>query len=387
MSIFKIRKRVKKLIPIPIPKLFLVNPKQLFRTRRSEARPGVGPGMIFVPENAIPTTGTITRYTTTSSEECPITEETDTATLCPRGDEERVWINFAGLKNSEWIRQVAEQFEIHSLVLEDIFETNHRAKMDHHDDRIFLVARMVDGNNKLPNEKISFFLGERVLITFQEREGDIFDPVRERLRLGRGRIRTGSTDYLLYALLDTIIDHYLLLIEQFDDQTELLERSIIQKPTQNNFQSLHELKISVRHLQRQFRPHRILVEELISNSKIEGSLIAHDTRMFFQDCLDHAVVALDHFDRLHDELSSLMDLYHSIISNKMNEIMKVLTLVSALFIPLTFVTGLYGMNFNGDVSPYNMPELQWYYGYPTALLMMVIGSGALLYLFRRKGWL
>ncbi|MGF1573394.1 MAG: magnesium/cobalt transporter CorA [Sumerlaeia bacterium] len=387
MSIFRFRKNVQKLIPLTIPTMFRLAPKAIFRSRRNAARPGIAPGIFAVPENANPTEVSAMRYVPEGVEEFAVTQETDLSTLNPKTQGERVWLNISGLQNSDWIRRIAEHFSIHPLVLEDIFESNQRAKLDYHDERLFLVARMVDGNNKIPNEKVSFYLDDRVLITFQERNGDIFDPVRERLRIGRGRIRTSCCDYLLYALLDTIIDHYLLLIEQFDDQAEILERSIIHKPTQSNFQSLHDLKISIRHLQRQFRPHRAMVEELISKSEIEGSLIEKDSKIFFHDCLDHAVVALDHFDRLHDELSSLMDLYHSIISNKMNEIMKVLTLVSALFIPLTFVTGLYGMNFNSEISPFNMPELNMYYGYPAALLAMLITSTGLLVFFRRKGWL
>lgn len=384
MTVSKITRRVKNLIPGS--ERVIKTTKELFLNKRKQARPGASPGMIVVPEGAMQTKGYMFRYTKDKIEEFEITPSTDLKLLAPNGNQERVWINLTGLQDMDWIKRVGEFFMMSPLTLEDVFETNHRVKIEHQEDRVFLVSRMVDGYKKVPNEKVSFFLADRVLITFDERPGDIFEPVRQRLRGGHGRIRISSCDYLLYTLLDTIIDHYLLLIEQFDDEAEMLEQSIVLKPTQENFRCLHELKISVRHLERQFRPHRAIVEELISKSDIPGSLIEPDTKIFFKDCLDHTMIALDDFDRLHDELSSLMDLYHSIVSNKLNETMKVLTMISALFMPLAFITGLYGMNFNTELSPYNMPELDFYFGYPMALLMMLCASSGLLFYFRRQGW-
>jgi magnesium transporter len=236
----------------------------------------------------------------------------------------------------------------------------------------------------IQNEQVSMVLCSNCLITFQEREGDVFDPIRDRLKKNKGRIRKMGVDYLAYSLIDSVIDNYFTLLEKFGDHIELLEKELAEKPTERSLRKIHSLKRELIIMRRSVWPLRDVIHAL---EREEGDLISKDTVVYLRDLYDHTVRVMDAVETYRDMVSGLLELYMSSISNRMNEIMKVLTIIATIFIPLTFIAGVYGMNFNTSDSPLNMPELNWYWGYPFAWGLMLISAFIMFLYFKKKKWI
>ncbi len=291
------------------------------------------------------------------------------------------WINIDGLHDTDVIKNIGTHFGIHSLVQEDILHTEQRPKLENLDDYIFVTLKMLDydkESEEVNAEQVSLILGTNFVISFQERSGDTFDSVRNRIRNGRGRIRRMKADYLFYALIDSIVDNYFSILERYGEQLEVLEEELTDNPTGETLHIIHALKKEMVLLRRSVWPLR----EVISGMEREESpLISEPIHVFIRDLYDHTIQVIDSVDTMKEILSGLQDLYLSSVSNKMNEVMKVLTIFASIFIPLTFFAGIYGMNFE------HMPELKLPWAYPALWAFMItVGVGLLAY-FRRKKWL
>jgi len=291
------------------------------------------------------------------------------------------WINIDGLHEVEIIGKLGSHFGLHPLLLEDILNTEQRPKMEDYGDYIFVVLKMLyPGENKdeLEAEQVSLILGSNFVISFQEREGDVFDPVRDRIKKKKGRIRKAGADYLAYALLDAIVDNYFMILENVGEKIEDTEQQLATDPTPETLHLIRELKKEMIFLRKSIWPLREMINGL---ERCESSLIHEATGAYLRDVYDHTIQIIDTVESYRDMISGMLDIYLSSISNKMNEVMKVLTIFAAIFIPLTFVAGLYGMNFEF------MPELRWRWGYFAALFVMVMIGILMLTYFRRKKWL
>lgn len=291
------------------------------------------------------------------------------------------WINIAGIHDVNTIEKIGENYGIHPLLLEDIMHTGQRPKIEDFEEYIFIVVRMISfekEQQRIDTEQVSLVLGPNYVISFQEREGDVFEPVRERIRNAKGRIRKMGADYLAYALLDSIVDSYFVILEKIGDEIEGLEESLISQPDAGTLQTIHYLKREMIGLRRSVWPLR---EVLSTMSRRDSRLIGESTEVFLKDVYDHTIQVIDTIENYRDMISGMLDIYLSSISNRMNEVMKFLTIFASIFIPLTFVAGVYGMNFS------NMPELDWRWGYFATLAVMAgIGISLLLY-FKKKRWL
>jgi magnesium transporter len=290
------------------------------------------------------------------------------------------WINVDGLHQVEILEQIGGCLGVHPLVLEDILNTGQRPKVEDFGEYVFVVLKMLssDGNNRITSEQISIVLGPDFVVSFQEREGDVFNPIRERIRSGRGRIRRMGADYLAYALLDSVVDNYFIFLEKLGDKIEFLEEELVTNPTTETLQTIHDLKTEMVFLRKSVWPLREIISGL---ERGESALIQESTGIYLRDVYDHTIQVIDTVETFRDMVSGMLDIYLSSVSNRMNEVMKVLTIIATIFIPLTLIAGIYGMNFQ------YMPELGWRWGYPLVwLIMLVIGALMLVY-FRRKRWL
>ena len=291
------------------------------------------------------------------------------------------WINIDGLHQLEIIEKIGKHFNIHPLVLEDITNTEQRPKMEDFDDYLFLILKMIcfeEKDNRIKVEQVGLILGSNFVISFQEEKGNVFDPVKQRIISGKGRIRTRGADYLAYALIDVIVDGYFLIIERIGDQIEDLEEDLLDGPRPETMQDIHSLKREMLQFRKSVWPLQEIIRRL---ERGESDMFNESTEIYLKDVHDHTIHVIDTIEIFNDMLSGLLDLYISSISNKINQIMKVLTIIATIFIPLTFIAGVYGMNFK------YMPELDWRYGYPMVLLVMfIIGVGIMIYA-RKKRWL
>jgi magnesium transporter len=267
------------------------------------------------------------------------------------------------------------------LTLEDVLNTTQRPKVESFDDYLFIVIKMLEYDKEkdvISSEQLSLVLGKSVLITFQEDVGDVFTPVRERIRKGKGRIRTGGCDYLAYALIDAIVDNYFVILEKVGQRLEVVEETIDDDPDDNILEDIHTIRRELIYLRKQVWPLR----EIITYLQKDGApLISEATGPFLRDVYDHTIQVIDSIESFRDVLSGLQDLYLSIISNRMNEVMKVLTIIATIFIPITFIAGIYGMNFS------HMPELTWRWGYPAVWLLIIGIAVVMIVFFRRKNWI
>jgi magnesium transporter len=291
------------------------------------------------------------------------------------------WINVNGLHDTDLMREMGTHFGLHPLVLEDIVNTHQRPKMEDFGDYLYIVARMLSldaDRTGLVSEQISLVVGPNFLLSFQERPGDVLEPVRERLRRGKGRIRTAGPGYLGYALLDAVVDHYFHVLEGFGEAIEALEEELLGDPPAEALARIHHLKREMVLLRRAVWPLREIVTSL---DRDEVRLMGAEVAPFLRDLRDHVVQVADTIDSFRDILSGLQDLYLSGISNRMNDIMKVLTIFASIFVPLTFVAGIYGMNFQF------MPELAWRWSYPIFWGVILVLVGIMLVFFKRRKWL
>jgi len=291
------------------------------------------------------------------------------------------WINVDGVHSTDVMEKVGEHFNIHPLVLEDIMNTNQSPKIEDFEAYIIVIGKMLSRNREtgeIESEQVSLILGPTWVISFQEQEGDIFDPLRARIRTGRGRLRKMGADFLAYAMMDTIVDNYFLVLENLGDRIEELEEDLAGNPTREMTKTIHDLKKDMVFLKKSVRPMREIVNVMLRGDLV---LIRDSTHAYLRDLYDHTVQVIDSIETFHDLVSGLLDLYLSSLSNRMNEVMKVLTIIATLFIPVTFIAGVYGMNFK------YMPELDWKWGYGAVWLVILGVMAAMLLYFRRKKWL
>jgi magnesium transporter len=292
------------------------------------------------------------------------------------------WINIDGLNDISLIEKIGSNFNIHPLVQEDILNTHQRPKLDDYDNYVYFVFRMVScGKNQteIDSEQVSVILGKNYVISFQEKESDIFDPLRERIRTGKGRIRKGGTDYLVYALMDSIVDSFFATLETLGETIEDLEDKLISDPRSENLQQIHELRRVMITLRKSIWPLREVINNMLRG---DVDLIQQETGIFLRDVYDHTIQIIETIESYRDIISGMLDTYLSSVSNRMNEVMKVLTIIATIFIPLTFLAGVYGMNFH------HMPELDWAWIYPYGFwILMAIVAGIMLFYFRRKKWI
>ena len=291
------------------------------------------------------------------------------------------WINIDGLHEVENIEEIGKAFNLHPLVLEDILHTEQRPKLDDFEDYIFIISKKLyydDEEHQVRTEQFSMVLGRNFLITFQERVGDVFNPVRERLRKAKGRLRKRGADYLAYALLDAIVDNYFIVLEKMGERIEFLEEELLADPVPETLQAIHNLKRELIFLRKSVWPLREIISSL---ERGESTLIDESTTVFLRDIYDHTIQVIDTVETFRDMVSGMMDMYLSSVSNKMNEVMKVLTIIATIFIPMTFIAGIYGMNFK------SMPELEWSWGYPLLWVVIIAIAVTMLSYFRRKKWL
>ncbi|MDH5187197.1 MAG: magnesium/cobalt transporter CorA [candidate division WOR-3 bacterium] len=289
------------------------------------------------------------------------------------------WINIDGIHKVEVIEKIGNCFNLHPLILEDILNTGQRPKIEDFGEHIFLVLKMLYYLEKeITIEQVSLILGPNFVISFQEREGDVFNNIRERIRNNKGRIRKMGADYLAYSLLDAIVDGYFVILEKVGEEIEDIEEKLIKNPTPKTVQIIHNLKREMISLRKSVWPLREVVGVL---ERGESSLIKKTTGIYLRDVYDHTIQVIDTIETYRDMISGMLDIYLSSISNRMNEVMKILTIIATIFIPLTFIAGIYGMNFRF------MPELGWRLGYPAVLFIMVIIGIVMLFYFRRKKWL
>ncbi|PHR49242.1 MAG: magnesium and cobalt transport protein CorA [Fluviicola sp.] len=289
------------------------------------------------------------------------------------------WINIEGIHDVETIEKVMLHFNLHRLTGEDILSVGQRPKLDDYSNYLHVVLRMfMLVENEIEDEQITLVLTQKCLVTFQEKPGDVFNFVRRRLNEGKGQIRTRGADYLHYALIDSVVDHYFIILENFGDKIEDLEIELLDRPTDDVLKRLHHLRREALQLRRNVYPLREVVSRL---EKQEADFINPETRLFVRDLYDHTIQVIETVEVFRDSASGLLDLYMNSISNKMNGIMKLLTIVSTIFIPLTFIAGVYGMNFQ------HMPELEYRFGYGVAMLVMFVIAVIMVIFFKRKKWL
>lgn len=291
------------------------------------------------------------------------------------------WINIDGVHEEKIIEELGKIYNFHPLILEDIVDTDQRPKIKDFGDYIFIILKMHyydKENNEIKIEQVSLIFGKNYVISFQEREGDVFNPIRERIRNNIGRIRKARADYLIYALMDAIIDNYFTILEKLGEETEDLEAKVIKDPAPANLQIIYKLKSELIFLRKSVWPLREVISIL---EKGESVLIDKSTNIYLRDIYGHTIQVMDTVETLRDVISGTLDVYLSSVSNKMNEIMKVLTIIATIFIPLTFIAGVYGMNFQ------YMPELKWVWAYPLILSVMLIIGIVMVIFFKRRKWM
>lgn len=349
--------------------------------RQLANRFGLVPGSVVytgAPTDA-PVTLTAMTYDATALEEYAV----DSLALegVDGGPDRVTWLNIDGVHDTEIVKRVGAEFELHPITLENVSHVGARPQITDYDDVIFASLRMlsVDEDGSVASEQVSLFVGDAWVVTFQERPGDVFTEVRERLRSGRGRIRERGSDYLWYALIDAIVDHYMIVMDRLTDRAEALEETVWDtEDSETVTEAVQELRWDARTVKRAVRPIREEIESLIF---AEHPLIDESNAPFFSDLKDHLIQLHDAQDGIRDSLSTIMDVHFALLSARMNEVMKVLTIMASIFIPITFVAGVYGMNFE------RMPELGVAWAYPFVWTVMVSIAIAMLVYFRRKKWL
>jgi magnesium transporter len=291
------------------------------------------------------------------------------------------WINVSGIHDVTVIEEFGKAFNIHPLLLEDIVHSDQRPKLEDYDDYLFLVLRMLrydEAKEELQSEQVSLILGPNFVITFQEREGDVFDAVRARIRNGKGKIRKMGCDYLTYALIDSVVDNYFLVFEKYGEKIEVLQEEVLSKPTPETLQVIQRTKRDMIFLRKSVWPLREAINAL---QRGESSLVTDNVNIYLRDVHDHTIQVIDTIETFRDIISGTLDVYLSSVSNKMNEVMKVLTIIATIFMPMTFIAGIYGMNFK------YMPELEWHWAYPVIWAVIIVLGVLMLMGFKRKKWL
>lgn len=347
--------------------------------------PGTPPGTLNFPaaEARLPLKIHLVDYTSHDYVEKELATAEDCREYLER--ESVTWIHIQGTTDKTTLLDLGNLFGLHTLALEDITNSGQRPKVDNFDDQLFIIMSlpMID-DSVVKIEQVSFFLGKGYVISFHESETDPFVSVRNRLRNHAGKLRSKPADFLFYTLLDIVIDQAFPLFESLGEDIEALEEELLETPSKSTLENIHNLKRHLLLLRRMLWPQREVVNFVIRNDQ---GLIDEDTIIYFHDCYDHTVQIMDILEAYRETTTNMLDVYLSSVSNRLNETMKVLTIIATIFMPLTFIVGLYGMNFGiNEQSPWAMPELRWYYGYPFVwLLIVAVGVGMWIY-FKRKHW-
>jgi magnesium transporter len=299
----------------------------------------------------------------------------------PVDPESITWVEVEGIHQPEIIEKIGKQFRLHPLVMEDIANATQRPKLEDHDDYLFVVLRMVlfcAKTKQVQIEQLSHIVGAKVVIMFQENHDDVFDALRDRIRQSKGKLRKLGADYLAYTIIDAVVDNYFVVLEQMGEELEAIEQELVKTPTQQTLNRIYSAKRSMMNLRRAGWPLRELASSL---ERSDSELIQESSRIYLRDLYDHAVEIIDVIENMRDISSGMIDVYLSSMSHKLNEVMKVLTIIATIFMPLTFLSSIYGMNFA------HMPELQMAWGYPAILLLMLGVAITMLAYFRRKQWI
>lgn len=363
----------------------MTSAKQRRRFRRRRPRhpvtPGVPPGTLEASAREGAPVVTVRRFGPETFEEETLSDLEALGRY--RESAQPVWIDVVGLADTAALAAIGDAFGLHPLSLEDVLDPSQRPKTEHYDTYTFVVLRTLVGSERAEVGQVSLFLGDGFLVTFVEAESPGLEPVRERLRRGRGRIRSHGVDYLAYALVDSIIDHYFPVLEEFDDRLELLEDEVLEAEAAGTVDLVRSARQDLQTIRHVIWPTREAVAGLLRD---DVEVVRPETRIYLRDCQDHIHQLQDMVEASREIAASLLEAYLSSVSLRTNEAMRVLTVAATIFIPLTFITGVYGMNFNPGRSPLNMPELNWYWGYPFSLALM-LGTAAGLVLFCvRRGW-
>lgn len=344
------------------------------------SEPGSPPGTLEIDADAEPPTIALIDY----DERQAVRIAINTPEECtPYLDTESVsWVDVQGLGSEDILQRLGQVFNLHPLVLEDVVNVPQRPKVEDYDDQQLILCRMVianEDNDGFYSEQVSIVLGRNYVLTVQEEpEFDCFDPLRDRIRRNKGTIRRQKADYLAYCLIDSIIDGFFPVLESYGERLEELEDEVVRLPSRQTLEKVHDIKRELLMLRRSIWPQRDAINALIRE---DSDLIRDEVRVYLRDCYDHTVQVIDMVETYRELASSMMDVYLSSVSNRMNENMRFLTVFSTIFLPLTFIAGVYGMNFK------YMPELEWPWGYPLIWLVMLSVAGGLLLYFRSKGWL
>jgi len=349
--------------------------------KKSSKKLGLPPGtLVYVGEEKFEPP----KITTIDYDENSVSErEVDDIEACVSFEESPHvrWINMDGIHQVELIERLGKCFSLHPLLLEDVAHTGQRAKMDDFEENLFIVLQMIysdEQDDRIRSEQVSLVVGSNFVISFQEQEGDVFNPVRERIRGGKGRIRKKGPDYLAYSLLDAVVDHYFVILEKPGEDIESLQEESVTRPTPETLQSIQWLKREMIFLRKSVWPLREVVNSL---ARGESALIKEDTHLYLKDVYDHTIQVVDTIETYRDMLSVMLDVYLSSVNNRMNEVMKVLTIIATIFIPLSFLAGVYGMNFK------HMPELDYRYAYPLFWLAVISAFVIMMVLFKKRRWL
>lgn len=372
---------------IEVPKTIIEAPVNLLKQlypfkKKSQASKKIGlpPGsIVYVGEQKVEKVKiTLTEYDETNVEtyEIKSVDEIDPFTDTPQV----TWVSVCGLHETEFLMQIGERFKVHPLVLEDILNTETRPKIEITDDYLFIVMKLITYNAEhkiLESEQVSFILGDSFVFSFMERNDEIFNPIRERITNQLGKVRKRGSDYLLYVLMDVVVDQFFLALEKVDERIESLDDEVLNAPEKSQVEKIYNLKNLLLMLRRSAAPMREIVNQLI---KDEGDLIDDSTVPYLRDLYDHTIHISESIELQREITTGLMETYLSMMSNKMNEVMKVLTVIATIFIPLTFIVGIYGMNFK------YLPELEWPWAYFAVWGVMISVTLAMLYYFKRKDW-
>ena len=357
--------------------------RKLPRIRNSAPDEGI-PGELVFDERANDTSLHVIKYDRDKIEEHDIQHVSQISDLICESCV--TWVNVNGLGNVKTLQELAELFHLHRMAVEDVVNVNQRPKVEEYDDHLFVILKVISINSStrhLDSQQVSMFFGKNYILTFQEHAGDYFDPVRKRLRNAKGRVRELGVDYLAYSLLDAVVDAYYPIVDIYGERLERLDELLSAGHPGNFMGVIHNTRGDLTTLRRAIRPLR---DELLILVRDSHPLISKETIIYLRDCYDHGYQLIDMLDNYREMCSDLRDYYLSIVNNRMNEVMKVLTITSTIFIPLSFIVGLYGMNFNPQL-PGNMPELNWSYGYVYVLSLMLAIASGLLYFVWRMGWL
>lgn len=302
----------------------------------------------------------------------------------PTSPQEVVWVDVVGLKDTQLLEGIASAFGVHGLTLEDIVNTHQRPKTERYESYVYLVVRAPTSGGALTLRQLSLVVGKGFVLSFEEEPTGCLEPIRERVRSSRGRAGTRGADYLAYAILDSTVDHFFPVLDSYADQLERVEQIVLYRRPGDALALLYAIKEDLHECRRSIAPLRNVLGTL---ARGEEGFFLPETEIYLRDCHDHVVQLLESIESDKDTATGLMELYVSNVGNRMNEVMKVLTVIATIFIPLSFIAGVYGMNFDRTASRWNMPELGWAWGYPAALGLMLATAVGMLTFFWRRGWL